>query len=559
LTVIGRARTLAPVNPPTARRPVVPAVAVALAVALVGLAWPALTGGFIYDDVALLTHPLLDGRDDLLAALGRNSADYLDTADVAVRSTATWRPLSMISLIAVQALVGPAPWAHHLVSLLLHGMAVALLVLALRRRGAAPGWQLLGGAVVALHPALGEAWLWINGRSDVLAGVWLAGLAFHLAGASTGPRRMLVSALLMVGGALSKETFLPAALCLCIADTLGAARGETLTGAARRMASALWPFAAAAVVFWFGRAATLPHDLPALGGGGLPGPLRLLARAPDMVGLGLETLLVPQARGMRFLGWELSGRGALGGLLASALVLLAAAWLLWRGRRRAAVLVVGAALTLLPAGLVGDAFWLGFDRYLYLPLLLLVLALADAPWPGARLGLVAGGPALVLCAWGLWGTAGTYASSVEFALGMATLRPGEPTGALLAAREAVAAGRPEAALALLDARPVVTDRPVPPALTHRLAGEYLGLGRPDRAAALIEDAAAAFPDDANLRFDLMTLRMGQGRVDAALALAAALRADPLRRAATGAQLLQWAGDPRLPEPVRDRCRALAAP
>ena len=541
------------------RRLAGPALALASAVVLVGLAWPALTGSFIYDDVALASHPFLDGRDDLLAALGRNSADYLDTADVAVRSTATWRPLSMISLIAVQAVAGASPGAHHLVSLLLQGLAVALLVAALRRRGAAPGWQIFGGAVVALHPALGEAWLWINGRSDVLAGVWLAGLAYHLAGASTGPRRAVVSALLMVGGALSKETFLPAALCLCAADALGAARGPGLGEPLRRVSAALVPFVAAAAVFWFGRAATLPADLPVLGGGGLPGPLRLLARAPDMVGLGLETLLVPQARGMRFLGWELSGRGALPGLLASGFVLLSAVLLLWRGRRRAAMLIAGAALTLLPAGLVGDAFWLGFDRYLYLPLLLLALALADAPWPGARPVLAVGGPALLVCAWGLWGTAATYASPVEFALGMATLRPGEPTGALMTAREAVAAGRPEAALALLDARPVVTDRPVPPALTHRLAGEYLGLGRPDRAAALIEEAAAAFPDDANLRFDLMTLRMGQRRVDEALALAEALRADPLRREATGAQLAQWAADPRLSEAVRERCRALTGP
>ncbi|MCK6575243.1 hypothetical protein L6V77_29605 [Myxococcota bacterium] len=535
------------------------ALAAGLALLVVVLAWPALTGSFIYDDVALASHPYLDGQDDLVAAWGRNSADYLDTADIAVRSTATWRPLSMISIIAVQAVAGPSPTAHHLVSLGLHGLAVALVVATLRRRDAAPVWQALGGALVALHPAPGEAWLWINGRSDVLAGVWLAGLAYHLAGASTGARRAVVSTLLMVGGALSKETFLPAALGLCVAHAQASVPERSARHLVRDVAGACLPFVGAAAVFWFGRVATLPEDLPVLGGGGLPGPLRLLTRGPDLVGLGLETLLVPQARGMRFLGWELSGRGALPGLLATACVVLAVALLLRRGRHRAAALLTGATLTLLPVGLVGDAFWLGFDRYLYLPLVLIVLALAEAPAPAPRLALAGGGPALLVCAWALWGTAGTYASPVEFALGMATLRPGEPTGALMTAGEAVAAGRREAALALLDARPVVTDRPVPPALTHQLAGEYLGLGRPDRAAALIEEAAAAAPDDPNLRFDLMTLRMGQRRVDEALALAEALIADPLRRPATRAQLAQWAADARLPGAVRERCRGLAGP
>lgn len=538
----------------------------ALAAIVVALSWAALSGEFIYDDRALPVHPFLDGRDDLLAALGRNSADYLDQADeVAVRSTATWRPLSMLSLLLVQATLGPMPFAHHLLSLALHALVVALLALALRQRGASAATQMLIAAAVALHPALGEAWLWINGRSDLLAGVFLVALAVNLGRSGAGTRRGVreaLSVVLLVGGALSKETFLPAALCLVLAEAVGARQlpaqpdGAENPRTGGRRALALW--FVAAVVFWFGRAATLGPAQPVLGGGGLPGPEKLLARGPDLVGLGIEALFVPQARGMRFLAWEFAGAAPAWGILAVMLVLGGAGALALRGQHRRALLVLGAAGTLLPAGLVGDAFWLGFDRYLYLPALLLALAVADAnrlPRPIWAAGAVG----LSLCAWGLAGTAATYASPAEFALGMATLRPDDPTGALLAAREAGDAGHPEAALALLEARPMTSGRPVPAALTHQLAATYLVAGRSDRAAALIEAAAEAHPRDGNLMFDLFILRMSQRRADDALALAEHLLADPARREPTRAQLARWAADPRLPEALRSRCASLAGP
>jgi hypothetical protein len=85
----------------------------------------------------------------------------------------------MFTLLASHALV-PRPWLHHAVSWGLHVATAASLYVLLLRRVSNHGWRHADGAAFVLaalfllHPVTAEAYVWINGRSDLLAGFWLA-------------------------------------------------------------------------------------------------------------------------------------------------------------------------------------------------------------------------------------------------------------------------------------------------------------------------------------------------------------------------------------------------
>lgn len=535
-----------------------------LAMIVVALAWPALTGDFIYDDLLLLDHPHLSGADDLLAAFGRNSADYLDqAADVGVRSTATWRPISMFTLVLTQAVAGPNPLIHHLFSLLVHLAVVGLLAVALRQRGVGPKVALGLCAVVALHPALGEAWLWINGRSDALAGLALVGSAVLLGGSGAWRAwRWPALGLALVLGALSKETFLPAALALVVAEACWS-RSRQWSTPERLGLVGLW--LAAAAVFWLGRAATL-GDLPTLGGGTLPEPAALVGRAIGLWALALHTLALPAAQGMRLLATALPTLPILVAAGLTVATLIGLGLLLRRRRFAAAVLLLGAGAALAPAALVTDAWWFGFDRYLYLPALLLMLAgvalartLPPLPAVAPTIRRAALAVALGwggLAAWSLWMTARAYSGPQAFAIGMTDQRPDDPAGWLWLARGVANAGFPARARAVLAAMPTDPEGHWPPVVSHQLATLHLGLGQPAEAAAVVERAAAARPTHPNLRFDLMLLRMGQRRYDEGLDLASGLLVLPAQRAPVERMLGQWAQAPDLDPSARARCQAL---
>jgi tetratricopeptide (TPR) repeat protein len=111
--------------------------------------WPALRGGFIWDDDAYVTtNPLLtapDGLRQIWFSAHRQSQYF---------------PLVYTTLRLERALWGVNPFGYHVVNVLLHG-ANALLVLALLRRLAVPGaW--LASALFALHPVQVETVAWVT-------------------------------------------------------------------------------------------------------------------------------------------------------------------------------------------------------------------------------------------------------------------------------------------------------------------------------------------------------------------------------------------------------------
>ena len=511
--------------------------AVAVIAILLAVSAASLGGDWVYDDLHMVGNAAMDGADDVLAALWRTSDDYLPPSQHG--ATRTFRPATMLTLVATH--VGaPNPLAHRLVSVALHALVVLVLLSWERRRPS--GWT-VAVAAFALHPALAEAWLYVNGRSDLVAGLCLAGLWRVLQ--MRHRAAPLACALVALLGVFSKETFVVAApFVLLAALPERGARRRLLAGAAGLVAGV----ALAAAV------------QPDLGAGGSIGRLldpRIASRWPALIGLGAETIAVPWPRPMRSLAHELAPSA--GPHLAALVIVLAAVVALAIKRRLRALLhVLGAIAVLLPTALVSDVFWLGFDRYLYMPLIL--IATACAPELRAttirRRGALLATPALALLG-ALTAASGLgYASHEGMIEAIIARRPEDPTGYLLGASERAQAGDLAGAFALVEQ--IQADQ-LTGASAHQTASLLHRLQRPDLVVLVLEEAHRREPDHPFVRLDLVGLRGAQGRFDEALDLAEALREEPGFCAPVRAELEPWASAPQIPAAHRARAAHLTRP
>src|SRR5574342_538509 len=137
--------------------------------------FPALDGGFLWDDDAHVTGPALRS----LTGLGRIWTDP--------RATQQYYPLTHSAFWLAYQLWGANPVGYHLVNVGLHGVG-AVLVWRILRRLAVPGaW--LGGALFALHPVQVESVAWITELKNTLSGVcYLGALLVYLAFDPPGAR-----------------------------------------------------------------------------------------------------------------------------------------------------------------------------------------------------------------------------------------------------------------------------------------------------------------------------------------------------------------------------------
>ena len=168
-----------------------------------------LRNGFALDDVAIVQFsPTVLERDWLKLW----SDNYWPARDGV--PDVLYRPLTVWTYVANEALTPGAEWAFHLVNVALHAIVSVLVAVLALRVTARNGIGIVAGALFALHPMHTEAVSNVVGRAELLAAMWslLALLVYLPAGdplAGHEPRRwwhgLLVAACFFLA-MLSKET-----------------------------------------------------------------------------------------------------------------------------------------------------------------------------------------------------------------------------------------------------------------------------------------------------------------------------------------------------------------
>lgn len=534
-----------------------------LTVAVTLCSVPALIGTWVYDDL-LLEEPRLRGWAEAAATFGYNSGYYLEDKTDRIESSATYRPIPMLTLIATNSLFGVHPLPHHIISLLAHLLVVALLLHIGRGSDAVARWPALTvAAVFALHPALGEGYHWINGRSDPLAAAALLGFAVllrrHPRDGSTRAvwTKTVGLTLLCTAGLLSKLPFALAVLALAGAHHLKELPNRPPRTVVTRALPTLLSLLLGASAYLSLSAQSVPQATAGLSAGKFD--WQVLWKLPQLMAAGAETLLVPAARPMRSLAWELSKSvtplQVFAGLLACSLV----AVLVYRRHYPALVLCGGSALALTPVIVVSLCQWQGFDRYLYLPACLLAVAacdlLADTRWPSGLPGRFAGLVTILVLfylAGQSFAGAQYYASYDKFIQSILKARPDDPTGYSFAELFFEARGDSNLARTVLLQRP---RQALPPPLAHAIAASELRLGMKRAAAETAEACYARYRSYPPIQLDVLPLLFAQGRFDEALELAQGLLKTPLRDA-TLKELRDDLTSGLLPERINQRVRGL---
>lgn len=493
-----------------------------------------LRGAFVHDDTRQIVrnHFIQDPRQ-----LGRAV-----TSDVwafkggpdEIRSN-YWRPAFVLWLALQYHLFGlSSTLGWHLANLALHTL-VCLLAYAFAGRLGLP-WPAAAGVafLFAAHPSHAESVAWISGSPDLLAAAAVLGALLLLpptAGPPARPRSIASWGLGLLA-MLSKEVAvtLPAPV---LAVEASSTSGGPLPERLRRGARAALPFALAGLLVLAARHAVLGQLQISSPWGGSAGDVALTL--PSVVWFYLRQSFLPLTVAPSYPLRPVSAATA--GLESFALPLLGclaaatAAILLVRRHPRAVVGLTLFAAPLLPALNVG-AFLeeqLVHDRYLYLPLLGLLLALAEPfaallarqPASRARRAAVLSSAVLFLLSLpvaALTARAGRAWGS-ELALWQRGVEadPGSAFNRVELARALRDAGRLEEALEHLDR--AVAVRPSAMPLLNR-AEVMLDLDRPADAVRDLEEVVRRTPRSSRAWERLALAHSALGNLDSA---ASALR------------------------------------
>lgn len=335
-----------------------------------------LSGGWVSDDWHMVNNYLYADWAELGAVFKRNAAHYLFTDD----KVGPYRPVTMLTLLATH-LLAPEPWLHHVVSWVLHAATAFLLFSVLRQqlsryKDASQGVVDTVSAILAciffLHPVHVESYVWINGRSDLLGGFWLVALAFLLnRTANESSRRggtAVVIGLVAFLGAGSKLPFAIAAAAIWLAWAI-------------RDRSLLRGVYGAAIAVGVGAHVVLRTVFaPFRGQLGTSDDILLdtgvWLALPRLFAQGIASLMALRAEAMQSLSWVLFGPWSFYDWAGFVVIVLALLGLMRRRDWPGLICLIGAFLTLAPVAVVSRSFWMGFDRYLYMPSILLFLAAA---------------------------------------------------------------------------------------------------------------------------------------------------------------------------------------
>ena len=183
------------------------AVVVAMVLLVAVSYFPALQGGFVWDDVIFSEEPVVHSPSGLRSI-------WLSPADI--RNEGHYWPLVYTSFWLEHKLWGLNPVGYHAVNVLLH-LVNCLLLWILLQRLAVPGAALIA-LVFAVHPLHVESVAWIIERKDVLSGMFYltAVLAWIRFREERHPRRYLLALALFTAGMLAKSVVvtLPVALLI---------------------------------------------------------------------------------------------------------------------------------------------------------------------------------------------------------------------------------------------------------------------------------------------------------------------------------------------------------
>lgn len=359
---------------------------VALAPVLVTL--PRFWNDFVFDDVHMIVAADFIHHVRNLPEAFRSHAMIASSLHSAVGSVPvdTYRPLSIASFFFDAALSGRAPWSYHLTNTLLHAAnAVLLLALLTRLTPTSSGRvRMVLTLAFGLAPWLSEAYVFINGRSDLLVTLGLlASLLAHHAYLTRGQLGLLFAS----GGSflfalLSKETAVLMLPFLALLPVFGA------PVSIRRRVLATLPLGLALAGYFVARMAALEGMRAVQGGAHL---VAVLQNLPLLLWDGVFHIIVPTPYALRNLRDDYAELGLVTRLAATSSLVVVLAALAWAVlRRRAPVIVWGALLTLCtlsPSAMITTELWQGFGRYLYLPAIgITVLVSAALPLAKHRLG-----------------------------------------------------------------------------------------------------------------------------------------------------------------------------
>ena len=395
------------------------AAALALAVLVVVSYFPALQGGFVWDDVIFAEEPVIHSPAGLRSI-------WLAPADI--KNEGHYWPLVYTGFWLEHKLWGLRPAGYHAVNILLH-LLNCLLLWRLLLRLAVPGAVVIA-ALFAVHPLHVESVAWIIERKDVLSALFYlsAVLAWIRFTEAPRPGYYALVLVLFTAGLLSKSVVvtLPAALLIWHWWQRGRVTRSELLRVAPLVAVAV-AITAADLSFYTGRE---PLEL----GYTLLERALIAARA---LWFYVGKLLWPVELAVIYPLWEIdAGELAAWGYLLAAAGLAA---LLWLGRQRlgrgplAGVLYY--AVTLGPVLGFVDYGYLQFsmvaDRFQYLAgigvLAVLIGAAAQAAGKlpaGFRIGAWGlAGVAVLLLGTLTWRQAGIYRDEVTFFSHVVALNP----------------------------------------------------------------------------------------------------------------------------------------
>src|SRR5262245_13937224 len=131
----------------------------------------ALRAGFVWDDeLQIVKNWQIRGLSYIPSAFG--SAFWTFADPEAGAHTNFYRPVQTLSYIAAFQIGGLAPWTFHLINILFHILASALVYLICLELQISPGAALIGAALFATHPIHTEAIAWAAGTPDASCAVF---------------------------------------------------------------------------------------------------------------------------------------------------------------------------------------------------------------------------------------------------------------------------------------------------------------------------------------------------------------------------------------------------